>query len=236
MQDKNKPRGFRRFLRDNGYYLIVGICVLAIGVSGFFLLRGSHAAEEDASLNVPVTIKPDGGTAEGKKETGTADTQDAAVQLPPDDTVEAADSLAPSEAVPASRSVIAPLNGDTLAIYSVTALAYNETTRDWRTHDGLDLAAVIGTPVSATEAGTVSAVYSDDFLGTTVEIQHDSGYTTVYSNLEESPGVTVGQTVRAGETIGTVGQTALLEVARSPHLHFSVRKDGVSTDPAVYLS
>ena len=50
------------------------------------------------------------------------------------------------------------------------ALAYSETMGDWRTHDGMDLAVSLGTKVIATAAGTVSKVFEDPFMGTTVEI------------------------------------------------------------------
>ena len=240
MQNNNKPGGFRRFMRDNGYYIVIGVCILAIGVSGFFLLRGGDAAEETASLNVPVTVKTD--ETEAGAEThedaviAGAETEPAIAEFPPDDTAEIADDLHPIETVPTSRTVLPPVSGETLAAYSVSSLAYNATTRDWRTHNGIDLAAAQGTSITAAEAGTVSAVYTDDYLGTTVEIRHDSGYTTVYANLEENPAVSVGQSVLAGDVIGTVGTSALLEVGQAPHLHFAVFRDGVSVDPAEYLS
>ena len=247
MQNNNKPSGFRRFIRDNGYYFIIGVCVLTIGASAYFLLREDPMQEEaeSVSLNVPVTIEA------GEPTESLAETPAAAVE----DTVAAAESSEPAavtepeqeasmpvsdwaavEQIPASRTVLAPLSGETIAAYSVSALAYNETTRDWRTHSGIDLAAEQGTPVSAAEAGTVSAVYEDDYFGMTVEITHDSGYTTVYSNLDTAPCVTVGQFVSAGEEIGAVGTSALLEIGQRAHLHFAVTKDGEHVDPMEYLS
>lgn len=239
MQNEHKPSGFRRFLRDNGYYLVIAVCALAIGVSGYFLLR-NEAEKEPEALSVPVTThtekekssapktpiqsaKPSGSTVKDKTKE---------VTVPKN---EAEEVLAPAEPVPEQRVVAAPVAGETVADYSVASLSYNETTRDWRTHDALDLAAELGSTVRAAESGTVSAVYADDYFGTTVEITHSSGYTTVYANLAADPCVTVGQTVSVGDPIGTVGSSALLEVAQAPHLHFAVRKDGMTVDPAAYL-
>ncbi len=250
MQNNNNSKGFRRFLRDNGYYLVIGLCALAVGVSGYFLLRGSRTTQpEDASLSVPVTIETDGKTesvpqkgtgAEDRKAEEPADaaaeeTEDVLAETPAED-AETADALAPEETAPALRTVVRPVSGETLSAYSMTALAYNETTRDWRTHAGVDLAAAVGDPVAASEAGTVAAVYPDDYLGTTVTIRHDSGYTTVYSNLAEDPAVRVGDTVAAGDVIGHVGGTALLEVGQPAHLHFAVTRGGESVDPEDYFS
>ena len=246
MQNSNKPNGFRRFLRDNGYYLVIGLCVLAVGVSGYFLVRGSASSKEEATLSVPVTVETDGKdtTAPAKQPTKSSEsaaatgeeTEEAMADLPAAEEAEEAGSLTPQETEPALRTVVPPVSGEVLADYSMAALAYNETTRDWRTHAGVDLAAALGDPVAAAEAGTVTAVYQDDYLGATVEILHDSGYTTVYSNLAESPSVHVGQAVAAGEVIGAVGDTALLEVGQASHLHFAVSDANGSVDPLDYLS
>ena len=248
MQNNNNPNGFKRFFRDNGYALIVGVCVLAVAVSSFFLLRDDTAPTSEETLSVPVTVareteksatKPQQPKQTDKtEETASIDeeAEDVIAEFPPDETAEATGNLQPSITVPTMRTVTAPVPGEPITNHSVSVLAYNVTTRDWRTHDGLDLAADLGMAVAAAEAGTVSAVYHDDYLGMTVEIAHDSGYTTIYSNLEETPPVSVGQTVVSGEVIGYVGSTALLEVGQPPHLHFAVTDADGSVDPADYLS
>jgi murein DD-endopeptidase MepM/ murein hydrolase activator NlpD len=115
--------------------------------------------------------------------------------------------------------------------YSMACLCYNPTTRDWRTHNGMDYAAAAGTEVWAAAEGTVYTIYTDDTLGTTVVIRHDNGYTTTYASLAENVAVAVGDQVQLGQVIGYVGATALLETALGDHLHFSVSCDGVSIDP-----
>ena len=114
-------------------------------------------------------------------------------------------------------------------------LAFNETTRDWRTHDGVDLAAAEGAPVRAACAGTVTAVFDDELYGTTVVIGHEDGYTTHYQNLAAMPTVSAGDKVRAGDVIGSVGRTALLEVGQEPHLHFAVHQNGQPVNPEGFV-
>ena len=114
-------------------------------------------------------------------------------------------------------------------------LSYNPTTRDWRVHDGMDIAAEAGTAVCAAADGTVYTTYTDDTMGTTVVIRHDGGYVTVYSSLDSALSVAAGDTVTLGQTIGTVGNTALLESAIGDHLHFSVSCNDKSVDPAQFL-
>ena len=131
--------------------------------------------------------------------------------------------------------IVSPLTGETIAASSVDALAYNETLGDWRTHDGIDIAAAVGTPVLAACSGTVTAIESDDLLGTCVRIVNDRGYESTYANLQSVPTVGEGQYVSAGQVIGSVGTTSLIESSSAPHLHFSVTKDGKAIDPNEFL-
>lgn len=128
-----------------------------------------------------------------------------------------------------------PVEGETAAAYAMDRLAYNETTRDWRVHNGVDLTATAGTAVKAAADGTVYTVYSDDLLGTTVVIRHSGGYVTTYSSLSEETAVAAGDTVSCGDTIGTVGKTALTEKALEPHVHFSVTCNDKGLDPAEFV-
>ena len=73
-------------------------------------------------------------------------------------------------------------------------------------------------------------------MGTTVVISHGSGYSTRYASLAQEVSVKAGDSVSAGQTIGKVGNTALLENAIGDHLHFSVSCNGKSVDPATFLN
>ena len=72
-------------------------------------------------------------------------------------------------------------------------------------------------------------------MGHTVVIRHEGGYVTKYSSLAKEVSVAPGDTVTLGQTIGTVGTSALLENAVGEHVHFSVTCDGVAVDPAEFL-
>ena len=70
----------------------------------------------------------------------------------------------------------------------------------------------------------------------TVVLRHTDGYTTHYSNLDEAIAVKVGDTVEAGTVLGTVGQTACIETAAQPHLHFAVFRNNVPVDPEDFFA
>jgi murein DD-endopeptidase MepM/ murein hydrolase activator NlpD len=97
-----------------------------------------------------------------------------------------------------------------------------------RQHKGLDMTAPMGAPVSAARAGTViRAGESTGGFGNVVVIDHGEGLHSYYGHLS-SVDVPVGTEVAAGAHIGKVGSTGR---SSGPHLHFEVRKHGVSVDP-----
>jgi len=100
-------------------------------------------------------------------------------------------------------------------------------------HEGVDLAAKQGSPVSASLDGYVSELGYSPNIGNYVRISHQNGFETVYGHLSKiRSDLTVGKKVDYKETIGLVGQTGL---ATGPHLHFGVKKDGHYIDPAIFL-
>ena len=138
-------------------------------------------------------------------------------------------------ATAAQDKYVWPVDGAVLRPYAMTALAYDETMSDWRTHDGIDIEAKYGTVVSAMASGTVTKVYYDDLYGTTVVTEREDGLRCMYANLESIPTVNVGDQVSVGDTIGSVGDSAGCESAQESHLHLSVAASGQSVSPLDYL-
>ena len=102
-----------------------------------------------------------------------------------------------------------------------------------RPHNGVDLAASLGTPVYATRSGTVTvADYEWDGAGNYVFINHGDGFSSVYMHMDYYE-VSVGQYVSAGEVIGYVGTSGLSD---GPHLHFGIAYNGAYVNPASYIS
>ena len=114
-------------------------------------------------------------------------------------------------------------------------LVYSETLKEWITHLGIDIKAEKATVVKAAEAGTVKSIKNDPRYGLTVIIEHSKGYTTVYANLLTTEFVSEGEKVEKGQTIGTVGDTAVYEVVDDSHLHFEIIKDSENVNPLDYI-
>ena len=135
-------------------------------------------------------------------------------------------------------SFASPVTGTVGTAHSEDLPVFSETLDEWRLHTGIDILTDEDAPVFAAEDGVVSAVYKDALLGNTVEITHAKGYKTVYSNLKDESTVIikVGDEVAAGDRIGTVGDSAISEIASEAHLHFEMKLDGESVNPSEHLS
>ena len=217
--NKQTGRGFG----SKGYYIALILCATAIGISGYLYYRNVN---DVTSTQVDATTP--------RILAGVTDREDVpAIATQPS----GSDTTLPSSenTTPKVFKTVAPVEGETVAEYAMDCLSYNQTTRDWRVHNGVDIAAAEGTPVMAAADGTVYTVYDDETMGTTVVIRHEDGYTTKYSCLAQDVMVAAGDTVTMGQQIGCVGTTALLESALDPHVHFSVTCDNEVVDPAEFL-
>lgn len=128
-----------------------------------------------------------------------------------------------------------PVEGDIVREYAQDNLIYSETLKEWTTHMGIDIKADKTTVVKSAEAGTIKSIKNDPRYGLTIVIEHDDNFQTVYSNLLTSEFVVEGEKVEKGQSIGTVGNTAVFEIADEPHLHFEIMKDSLPVDPCIYI-
>ncbi len=100
-------------------------------------------------------------------------------------------------------------------------------------HGGIDIMGGYGQAIVASSPGVVTTVGWDGGWGQYVQIDHGGGLSTLYSHMiSGSPTVSVGQSVGAGEVIGSVGDTGYVTVA---HLHFEVWVNGSKVDPMGWL-
>ncbi len=236
-------RAKRHFFGGTGLYIALFLGVTALAVAGYWTLLPKNTTDKDAenvSAQAEVPVQEPVEMPEADFD------EDDLLPPEPKEDLAAMNEAAGEDTIPAMESttdvtpeaprlVVAPLVGEEVAAFSVDELKYNETLGDWRTHDGVDIAAEVGTQVLAACSGTVTQVIDDDLMGTSVTIAHDDGYETIYSNLQSVPTVSEGQQVSAGEVIGSVGCTSIAEFAVPAHLHFGVTKDGVPCDPETFL-
>ena len=212
----------------NSKTLVLGLvlCAAAVWITGYVFYRSTNQVQEASLQETYADVLV--GTI------GTEDVPVIATQPQPT-------APAPTETVPAATEkrtlkTMSPVEGAPIFGYSMEALSYNQTTRDWRVHNGIDLAAEENAPVMAAADGEVYTVYEDNAMGHTVVIRHNDGYTTCYSSLSDELTVKPGDKVTLGQTIGYAADSAIVESTLGSHVHFSVTHYDEPMDPEEFLN
>ena len=125
-----------------------------------------------------------------------------------------------------------PVDGQISKDYDNERLQYSQTMQQWETHEGIDISCDIGSEVKAAAEGKVVDILKEDAVlhnlkagyGITVVIDHGNNIRTIYSNLSDDVKVKTGDTVKQGQVIGTVGDSAIREAVsiEGSHLHFEI--------------
>lgn len=123
---------------------------------------------------------------------------------------------------------IAPVNGWFMRGFGHCPDPFTGTVK---MHEGIDIAAPIGTPVIAPADGIVQKVQRTNDFGIIIEISHYKDLTTMYAHLQ-NPNVINGQSVKRGDIIGFVGTSGKIT---GPHLHYEIRIAGIPVDPLNYI-
>lgn len=211
-----------------GYYIALILCATAIGITGYVYYRNANVSQEvsveETVGEIPALIPQ------------TEDVPVIATQPPKQPTTSESSETAAEPTQKKALKTISPVSGTEISGYSMEALSYNQTTRDWRVHNGVDLAAEDGAEICAAADGQVYTVYEDDAMGNTVVIRHADGYTTKYASLGENLTVKPGDVVTMGQTIGYASDSAIVESTLGSHVHFGVTHNDTPMDPAEFLA
>ncbi|MBQ8546506.1 MAG: M23 family metallopeptidase [Clostridia bacterium] len=126
-----------------------------------------------------------------------------------------------------------PVSGEISMDFSDSVPVFSQTMNDYRTHLGVDISANLGDEVLAVADGVITNVWDDPFMGTCVSIEHSGNAVSIYKNLdpEVNDGIVIGASVKSGDIIGAVGESAMNEIAEEPHLHYELKVDGTHVDP-----
>ena len=250
MSSNSSGKKLEGFFTGKGFYIVLFLCAAVIGVSAWMMAAGNKTMNDTSKTNSvgmenkrveTIILSPESGT----------DSHSVMADSQPD-----VDAAAVDEETPvldsgdgemtqvwhegdvmevAAPMYVWPIQGQLERLHSMDALAYDVTMRDWRTHEGVDIAAALGSTVTAAHSGRVESIENDDLYGTVVTLNHGDGTSSRYANLADTVMVNVGDWLECGGAIGTVGTSALCEIGQGTHLHFALYVDGQSVDPLEYL-
>ena len=212
-----RERTVGNFLKRNAAYIILALCVLAIGLS--------------------ITLVTISRSAQIKVDTANREQIDTLTPEPTDNTpVTEPTTDVPDTPVVKVISFIMPVKTATAIEDYTETLAYNATLKRYQAHKAVDFFTEDGAPVYAAYDGVISDVQTTLLTGTTVTIDHGNGLYTVYNSLADGDKVFVGQSVKQGAEIGAASVSNRQESAEGAHLHFQVIENGDVINPAKYLA
>lgn len=121
--------------------------------------------------------------------------------------------------------------------HDLTKQVFSVTMNDYRVHCGIDLQVPIGADVLAAADGVIETIYTDPFEGSCLRITHANGFVSLYKNLapEQVEGLKEGDEVVGGQVLGSVGESAIIEISDEPHLHYELYREGRAVDPLSVL-
>ena len=230
-----------------GFYIILFLCICAIGVSGYVMFNEPQVSDdvlsytdavEDFSFPAPggmdfepVMLPELTELEEETKEPEPEVKESAAVETQPAQKAVAAVKKQEIEVEPKDVSYQKPVEGEVSLEFSGDELIKSKTMDDWRIHTGVDISAPSGSKVCAIAAGTVTEVFEDEMMGYTVKIRHGDGRVSTYSNLMKGIVVKKGEKVKGGQVIGGIGDSAVAECMEPSHLHLELSENDVNIDP-----
>ncbi len=225
------------------FFIVLGICIFTVALTSYITMYRENEPVKPKSTTAKEVIN----NAQVQKEIPDVKTEKPYEVATPKNEPEIKDNIEIKkeiETVHSNETKIPeiteieyprfPVDGEILKSHSVNIPVYSATMNDWRIHEGIDILCNIGEKVFAAASGKVVDIYEDVSLGLTVLIEHN-GYTSKYCNLSKVEGLSVGDKVKQGEIIATVGDSAKYEISDKPHLHFEILEYGKSVDPYLYI-
>lgn len=134
-------------------------------------------------------------------------------------------------------SFVLPVSGSLMKKHDAANQVYSNTMNDYRVHLGVDILTDESASVYAAADGKIERIWEDVRMGHCIAIKHSGDCYTIYKNLAKTlpEGIAEGVSVRSGQLIASVGESAMIEIAEEPHLHFEMTVKDLSVDPLEYF-
>ena len=237
MKYSETPKSSKKAI-NTGLYVIIGLCLLIIGGAAWFSLSSGDSVENQSA---PKTESSEY-SAPNQSYTDSTDQNMLEPPIISSDTTPTADSVSSEpyslesetkeEEINNSTQApvfMMPVDGKIIKKHSDKELQFSSTYGDMRIHKGIDIESKIGTSISACSDGVIESIEVNTNLGTIVTIDHKNGISVKYAGIENLK-FDEGDTVKAGDIIGTVG-TVPAECMDKEHLHLEVLENGKSVEP-----
>lgn len=216
------------WLDRQGIYALVVVCLILVGAAAYFTFS---SVSDRAQLPTPPL-------EEVLVQSTPRPTAAPVIQLPPQVEEPPEETEAPAQAnavvkatPPAPQKMTMPFSGEVLRPFSPKDPIYFEALNEWMVHPGVDFTAKEGTEVRAVLSGTVESLANDPALGYTITVSSEGNRKVIYANVASLDRVKKGQSIRQGDVISTVGNSANATKGDPPHVHLEYYENGTLQDP-----
>ena len=236
------------FWKGKGFYLALTLVIAGAATASFLAINSmmdklgaDPAPQIQGEEDIPWQEEQHTPVEEKQEDVPVAPTSPSSSSKP-QSTASSAPSSSPASSAPAAPassqpvqtpSFASPRAGAALQAFSGDELVFNDTMKDWRTHNGMDLAGAAGDAVTAPTGAVVARAYEDPQWGGVVEL--NAGKLTVRVCGLADIAVKEGDAVAVGDALGTVGELPA-ESAMETHVHLEFLEDGAYVDPAEYFA
>ena len=213
----------KEFIKGKGFIAAVAFAIIALGIAGY--VTYDMTVKDIENTDPPAdTLPVDNNVSDVPKVESETDKSDES-----SDETESVNNF-----INITAERVMPVEGEIINPYSNGELVKSETLGVWKTHDGIDIAAELGTEVKSATGGKVISVRDDPLWGICVIIDHYDGYEGHYYGLDKALSVKEQTVVDAGQIIGRTGEFDC-ESKLAPHLHFAVKCNDKWIDPSEFL-
>ena len=226
----NNNKGFSEKAKDKKVTRTAVLTMLALAAALIIIITAAIASNRTKE---PTQIPDD--TSATERPTQTEPPEENPTEQPTEKPTETpAGSTQVGNKVP---SFILPVSGTLSSKHDPDLQVFSPTMNDYRVHLGIDLTTKENAPVYAAADGKISKIWLDPFMGYCLAISHSGNCVTIYKNLSDTlpAGIVEGSSVRSGQLIATVGDSAMIEIASEPHLHFEMTVGDLAVDPLEYF-
>ncbi|MBQ8203609.1 MAG: M23 family metallopeptidase [Clostridia bacterium] len=225
----------QRFIGSLGFYAIIALCLIAIGVIAWFAVSRNSDDMNNPDSSLPnESYNSSNESYNDISEVTPDNSMSEVVENPVTDVPYEEDvSSQQPQTQPETVDFVLPVEGKVLKGFSDTVLQKSATYGDMRLHLGIDMQCNEKEAVKSVGSGTVTAIEDDSDFGKCISVDYGNGIVVKYCGLL-SVNYQSGDNVRAGDELGVIG-TVPCECADGYHLHLEAYKDGVCVSPLSLL-
>ncbi len=243
------------FIRQNVYYLIVGVALLvtAIIITAVLLTRNSSQISDVAEKPVEQSQPSDTVEQSGKDsktdekddktsptngktdEDENGKTDDSETGKKDDQSGEKTNDEDHTQTDARIIFTMPVKDGTITKSFTSSTVVFNQTLGVYTGHMGIDFGTAAGADVYCAYDGEIESVTTSYLQGTTITVSHGNGLKTIYNSIDAEDELAEGVKVKAGQKIGEVSDNNRQEYKDGPHLHFEVSLNGKKVDPETYL-